>query len=169
MDFDALKNSDFDQLLNMDISDIWKLSDEASFVIAMGSWLGKKSDYCENIEALSHEEQTFLICHLLEAEVNNGGFSQYLYNSAGNQANYAADSLDEIGAHKTADICRRAFGAFRLSIPTDRTERQEFLEEHLTDKIDEILCKCDDRFYQSPDDLEHLAYRYVQAHQKSFT
>lgn len=168
MDLDALMNTDFNQLLNMDISGIWELSDQTSFVIAMGNWVGRKSDYGKNMDILTHEEQTFLICHLLEEEVNNGGFSQYLFNSAGNHANRAAASMEEIGAHKTAEICRRAIGAFQRNIPTDRTQRQEFLDEYLTDEVDAILCKCDDRFYQCPDDLEQLTYIYILAHKEAF-
>ncbi|MEJ2420051.1 MAG: DUF4375 domain-containing protein [Exilibacterium sp.] len=37
--------------------------------------------------------------YALEAEVNNGGFDQLFYNSAGDIAFYTAKALDSIGAH----------------------------------------------------------------------
>ena len=160
---------DFNTLWNLDISAIWELSDRNSFIIAMSSWIGRKSNYGEDMDALTPEEQTFIICNHLEGEVNNGGFSQYLYNSSGNNAYRVAACMDTLGAHRTAEICRSAFAVFNQPIPQDWDDRQEFLDEFLTDEIDVFLSQCDSLFYQYEDDLEQLTYSYILTHKDCFT
>jgi len=160
---------DFNTLWNLDISAIWELADSNDFIIAMSGWLCRKSNCGENMAVLTTEEQVFYICNVLEGEVNNGGFSQYLYNSSGNNAYLVAACMDAIGAHRTAEICHRAVTAFNQPIPQDRDERQEFLDKYLTDEIDEVLSQCDSMFYQYEDNLELLAYSYIQRHRDCFT
>ena len=158
----------FNELWNLDISQIWDLTDQNSFVIAMSSWVGRKSNYGNHMAALTPEEQVFYVCYVLEGEVNNGGFSQYLYNSSGNDAYRVAECMEAIGAMNTAQICRTAIAAFDQPIPHDWTERQNFLDDFLTDDVDEILNECDSRFYDYEDNLEQLTYSYIQAHKSSF-
>ena len=159
----------FNDLWNMDIASIWELTDPNSFIIAMSSWVGRKSNYGENMAALTPEEQVFFICNSLEGEVNNGGFSQYLYNSSGNHANRVSECMHSIGATKIAEICRTAMAAFPHPLPEDWEERQEFLDEFLTDDAEEILEQCDSEFYEYEDNLEQLVYSYIQAHRDRFT
>ena len=160
---------DFEKLWNLDISEIRELTDSNDLVIAMSSWLGRKTNYGENMTVLSPEEKTFLVCNHLEGEVNNGGFSQYFYNSSGNNANRVAECMEAIGAIRTAEICRAAIAAFPKPLPEDREEREEFLDEFLTEDVEEILEECDSAFYDYEDDLEQLTYAYIQAHMDCFT
>lgn len=146
-----------------------ELEDKTKFLIDMFMRLCEKSNYGENLDVLTAEEQVFYINNELEQEVNNGGFSQYLSNSSGNYAHRVKDCLRTIGAHKTAEICQNAFSAFGQPIPTDREERFDFLEEYETDKVAEILSKCDERFYKYEDDLEALNYNYIKSHREQFT
>ena len=160
---------DFNTLWNLDISAIRELTDSNDIVIAMSSWLGRKSNYGENMAVLSPEEQIFIICNHLEGEVNNGGFSQYLYNSSGNNANRVAQCMEAIGAVKTAEICRTAMAAFPRPLPEDWEERQEFLDEFLTEDVEEILEECDSAFYAYEDNLEQLTCAYILSHNDCFT
>ena len=160
---------DFDKLWNLDIAAIRELTVPNDVIIAMSSWLARKSNYGENMDVLSPEEQIFLICNHLEGEVNNGGFSQYLYNSSGNNANRAAACMEVIGAKKTAEICRTAMAAFSQPLPEDRYAREDFLDEFLTEDVEKILEACDSAFYDYEDDLEQLTYSYIQAHKDCFT
>ena len=48
----------------------------------------------------------------LEGEVNNGGFDQFFYNSAGNNTADTILALQAIGAARTADIVKRAAAMF---------------------------------------------------------
>ena len=153
----------------MELDEIWQLTDHTDFLIAMNERLIQRSDYGEHLERLSHEEQVFYICNLLEQEINNGGFDQFLFNSSGNFAHRVEDCLRTIGANKTADICHTAFAAFGKPIPQDWDKRQNFLEKMESDEIADILSDCDDQFYASPDLLEKLNYQYIMANKTKFS
>lgn len=169
MDFFTQWMNDFKKLRESDISVIWEITEQNAFVLAMDGWVCRKSNYGKNMAALTPAEQVFYICQTLDGEVNNGGFSQYLYNSSGNHANRVADCMDAIGANKTAEICRKAMAAFAQPLPEDRDEREEFLDEFLTDDVSDILEECDSEFYDEGDNLEQLSYSYIQAHKNQFT
>lgn len=65
----------------------------------------------------------------LESEINNGGFDQFFYNSAGDHTEDTIRALVKIGAVHTADIVRRAASKFPGGMPPkDRDTRQELLE-----------------------------------------
>lgn len=65
----------------------------------------------------------------LEAEVNNGGFDQYYFNSAGELAIQTVSSLEAIGAPNTASLLAAANSEFPSATPpADRRLRQEMLE-----------------------------------------
>ena len=57
--------------------------------------------------------------------MNNGGVSQFFFNSSGNFANKLAQAYKEIGAPKTAEICNTAVNAFKQKLPTDMEEREQ--------------------------------------------
>ena len=93
-----------------------------------------------------------------EAEVNNGGFSQYFGNSSAETAAFVAEALDTIGAPRTADICRRAIScAFPSGLPPD------FSGETLDD-----LESLDAEFFAYPHDLTELLFAYVSSHPEEF-
>jgi hypothetical protein len=52
------------------------------------------------------------LVELLEGEVNNGGFHQFFYNSAGNETPEIIQALKKLKAHKVADVVRRAAAKF---------------------------------------------------------
>jgi hypothetical protein len=57
--------------------------------------------------SLSSAEKTLYVIWWLEAEVNNGGFDQYFFNSAGDNARDVPPALERIGAPVTAALVRR--------------------------------------------------------------
>lgn len=148
---------------------IWSLTDTNDFVIAMMEHLDKKTNYGKDMSVLSEAERIFYVTQSLEMEVNNGGFSQFFYNSAGNFSCELVSAFTAIGADTTADICRRAIEAFGCDIPADRNEREEMLDEMESDEIDEILEECDDAFYDYEDDLNTLNYNFVMKNKEYFT
>jgi len=67
---------------------------------------------------------------LLEAEVNNGGFDLYYFNSGGVLAEQTVEALDAIGAYETASILSAANrDVGQLPLPKDRDERSSRLDE----------------------------------------
>jgi hypothetical protein len=61
----------------------------------------------EDFAGQSLAQKVFSALWDIESEVNNGGFSQYFYNSSAESASFVVEALGTIGAPETADICRR--------------------------------------------------------------
>lgn len=139
--------------------------DQNAMVIDAFSAIDEKCEYGEAMEKLNEHERLFYVTQTLEQEVNNGGFSQYFYNLSGNFANEMVDAFTQIGAHKTAEICKKAVAVFNGQVPEDREERQNLLE---SSDCEEILEECDNAFYDYEDDLEALNYAYIMNHRKYF-
>ena len=167
--FDMFKKKDKVVKGNDNMEHIWNLTDTNDFVVAMTEHLDNKTQYGEDMSALSEAERIFYITQTLEMEVNNGGFSQFFYNSSGNFSNELVGAFTAIGANATAAICQKAISAFGRDIPVDRDEREEMLDELESDEIDEILEECDSAFYDYEDDLNELNYNFVMKNKESFT
>jgi len=155
-------------LWDTDYDDIWKIENKNNFLIAMNGWLFKKSNAGEDIEKLSHAERVFFSIFQLEAEVNNGGFSQFFFNSSGSFSNEIVGALREIGANQAAEICQKALAALGCEMPMDLEERQEKLEDVLTDDVDAALSECDAAFCAYPDNLEELNYQFIFKNKAQF-
>ena len=109
-----------------------------------------------NFDALSERDQILVTIWGLEADVNNGGFDQYFFNSSGDQAWFAPAALKSIGAHLMAAIVERANAKFgEAGPPRDSDERQEALLG-LTDADEEVWEALDQEFYAYPDDVSAL-------------
>ena len=134
-------------------------------VMQMWDTICEKCQYGDHIENLNEHERVFFVTQVLAQEVNNGGFSQFFYNSSGDFSNELVEAFTRIGAYKTADICQQALSVFPGPVPVDRDEREE-LFDHLD--CDPFLDECDDAFYEYVDDLEGLNYAYIMAHLESF-
>ena len=167
--FDMFKKKDKGIKKNANMEDIWALTDTNDFVVAMTEYLDNKTKYGEDMSVLSKEERIFYITQTLEMEVNNGGFSQFFYNSSGDFSNDLVGAFTAIGANATATICKKAILAFGRDIPVDRNEREEMLDELENDEIDEILEECNSAFYDYEDDLNQLNYDFVMKNKESFT
>jgi Domain of unknown function (DUF4375) len=91
----------------------------------------------------------------LEAEINNGGFDQFFFNSAGDKTAETIEALAAIGAHHTANIVRRAASRFPGGMPSpDRDKRQEDLERISPDS--DAFEDEDQAFYEYKDNLSEL-------------
>jgi len=115
-------------------------------------------------EQLTRPEQIFYGVWELEAEVNNGGFHQYFFNSSGDYAFAIVDALKEIGAHQAATIVHRAIrlfdgGLFSRDLAARQTQLLA-LPENSNTKFNRV----DEEFYQYPDNLTDLLYAYVRQH-----
>ncbi len=68
----------------------------------------KDDDEYETVLTFSKPQQAIYVIWCLEAEVNNGGFNQYYYNSSGQFAKLTPSALKLVGANKFADLVTRA-------------------------------------------------------------
>jgi len=152
-----------------DMEPIWSLTDANDFVMAMAEHLDEKTQYGEDLSALSEAERVFYITQTLEMEVNNGGFSEFFYNSGGDVSHELVGAFTAIGADATAAICRKAIEAFGTDVPADRDERIEILDGPDGDRICEALEECDEAFFAYEEDLNALSYNYVMKNKEQFT
>jgi hypothetical protein len=119
--------------------------------------------------ALTEAERVFLTVWWVEAEVNNGGFHQYFFNSAGDQSSGAERALETIRASRCARIVAAAIAVFPPPGPSpDRYERQRQLLDGLPSDAEDSLDALDHAFYEYPDDVETLLADFVRAHASEF-
>jgi len=116
----------------------------------------------------STPQQVFSSVWAVEAEVNNGGFSQYFLNDSCETAAFVPQALDTIAAPRTADICRRAIAtAFPAGLPPTpkaiSTAAADFPDEVL-----EQLAALDNEFFAYPHNLTDLLFSYVSKHPEEF-
>jgi hypothetical protein len=114
-----------------------------------------------NFEQLTEADRVLIAIWGLEAEVNNGGFDQYYFNSAGAHARHAPAALRRIGAQSMATIVERANSLFGAQGPPENdVARQEALfaltavNEGPWDELDRL-------FFAYPDDISKLLEQYL--------
>ena len=148
------------------LDEIWQLEDPLDMIGELSVYIAVKCHYGEDLSVLSVPERIFYTTQILEMEVNNGGFDQFFFNSSGNLANDVVHAFTEIGAVKTADICRKAVSVYGVEVPADRDERYDILSDN--EELEEILEKCDDAFFDYEENLNELNYAYVMRNKDDF-
>ena len=123
----------------------------------------------DGFEALSHQEKVFWCAHQISAEVLNGGWYQYFYNSSGAHFAFSLVALQEIGATKTIPLLTQAkrilFG--RSDVPEDSLSRRLAMpplpeEDSQTEPDWSVeLSKLDSRFYEDPSEIDTMLVRYA--------
>jgi hypothetical protein len=64
---------------------------------------GRTEDFAKQ----STPQKVFSAIWALEAEVNNGGFSQYFFNTSNETAGFVVEALGTVGAPQTAEFAGR--------------------------------------------------------------
>ena len=151
-----------------------KLSDEdvegAIYENIVETFKGDFDNEFEHIKKLSTGQQMFWATWILEAEVNNGGFNQYYYNSDGEFAEMALNGLKIIKANKFVDLVSRANSVYekdkeRLSAYDDGS-----MESFSKSYKDNPLNKFDDEFYdlEKKQNISKLRIKYIREHKSEF-
>lgn len=105
-------------------------------------------------DSLNHHEKVFFVMSKLDMEVNNGGFSQFFFNTNDEWNDILVLAAKEIGAFQIASICENA-------LEIKNTIVDEELQE---DKLNE----CDEVFYKSSDCISGLCVEYARKHKEEF-
>jgi hypothetical protein len=144
------------------INQILALNDSTKMIIEFSYGLSDKI-HMKGFDSLSHPERVLHHVYWLETEINNGGFEQYFGNSSGDYAIDTPAALDEIGAHQTAQLVRRAMDLFPGGPPpSDRQKRVEKLNLMDDDTVKQ-LSALDSEFLEYRDPLEELQIKYMMA------
>ena len=110
----------------------------------------------------SDAEQVALCMHKLEAEVNNGGFHQFFFNSSGELVPQTLHALTEIGAPITRRLLQRAVAiAFPGGYPAEANEVADALADF--DAVAEALEPLDEAFLRYDEPLTDLVNAYLSS------
>lgn len=105
---------------------------------------------------------------VLEAEVNNGGYSQFYYNSSGQYYLHLPEALRRVGATQFADLTERANKVFEIEKTTifQNQSTDPFSESDKDDPLDPL----DTEFYAlyQTENLEQIQVEYIRNHKKEF-
>jgi HEAT repeat protein len=118
-------------------------------------------------ESLTEPQKHYSAVSIYDAEVNNGGHSQYFWNSSGNNWKLALAGLLAIGSKERAQILQEAAATFGPLGPSEnRRLRQEQLPEFpkRSNRLDDL----DTRYYDSKENIELLLSKYAIEHYADF-
>ena len=149
------------------LNEIWNIEDTSNFVAELSMYIAEKCQFVDNMQVLSLPERFFYITQSLEMEVNNGGFDQFFLNSSGDFSNELVNAFLEIGAVKTAEICKKAVSIFDGKVPGDRDDRDDVISNN--EEFEAILDECDQAFFEYEEDLDALNYAYVMKNRELFS
>jgi hypothetical protein len=150
------------------IDKILSLENEIDIIIGIDDLLWAKSKNTENLELLNEYEKYVIFINMLDAQVNNGGFDQYFFNSSGENAHETLIALEKINAPKTAKLLTDAISVFpKLPIPKDTNVRRKLMD-NLSDKISNTWDELDNQFYKSQEHIGGLVINYVRENKNHF-
>jgi hypothetical protein len=106
---------------------------------------------------------------LVEAEVNNGGFNQYFWNSGGEFAEDAVQGFDLMGVPALARLTERAIAirardAARMAAFKQRDTIEAFSESYEGNPLNEL----DEEFYNLEDGLSQARVRFIRKNPELF-
>ncbi|MCP2028714.1 hypothetical protein L1276_003885 [Flavobacterium sp. HSC-32F16] len=107
------------------------------------------------------KQAVYKVC-LLKGEVNNGGYNQFYNNSGVQYYKDLPDALKLIGAHKFADLTKRANDTFEKEYERVTKYQEKFL--------DDPLAGFDNQFFNlsKTKSLEKLLVNYIRKHKTEF-
>lgn len=117
---------------------------------------------CGRNDLLAHapRDRVALCLHLLESEVNNGGFHQFFLNSSGELVPETLEALTAIGANATRRLLEQAVAiAFPNGYPTIAGRLQEELAD--LNNVSEDLEPLESKFFMYVDPLSDLVNAYL--------
>jgi hypothetical protein len=117
---------------------------------------------------ISEPRQALYAAYWFEAEINNGGLSQYYFNSAGNQAAKAPKYLRALGLNEAADILEEANAFFPSATPPrDRRARLAILDA-VEERASQTWYELEERFYQSAISFQPNMITYIRNNRQEF-
>jgi hypothetical protein len=125
----------------------------------------------EKISKLTKGQQAVFSTWWIEAEVNNGGFNQFYFNSSGQFAEMAKIGFKTIGAEKFSDLTKRANKIYienkqRLEEFDDGT-MESFSESYKDNPLNDL----DTEFYElyKSENIGDLRIKYIRENISEYT
>lgn len=129
----------------------------------------RRNKEAEILKSLSEGFRAIHATWGIEAEVNNGGFNQYFWNSSGQYASAAVEGFRLIGASELADLTKRAITLWDDEKATqqkfkDRGALEAFSESYQHSKLHDL----DKEFYAAAKDLDVRRIKFIRSHPELF-
>lgn len=124
----------------------------------------------ETVISWNKSRQAIYMIWALEAEVNNGGYNQFYFNSSGKFCKYLPEVLKLVGANKFADLTKRANETFEKE-NSKITQHQDGTLAGFSKSYDNNpLNKFDDEFYDlyQTENLQQIQVDYIRKNKKEF-
>jgi hypothetical protein len=148
--FDATSDDELEQTI---MDDIWSKMNK------------EMSDEELVVSRLTRPQRAIYVIWQVEAEVNNGGFNQFYFNSSGRYAEEAVSAFEGIGAQKFANLMRRANDIYAKEKPRldalDDGTLEGFSESYDDNPLDAL-----DREYhrlELQENLRDLKVKYIKS------
>lgn|GEM_PF-994395 len=123
---------------------------------------------CE-VDGLSGPVRTYLLVRFFIDEIDNGGWSQYFFNSSGDHATETVAALEEIGAPREADRLRRAMALFGPGGPSpQRRKRMSQLAKISPDAGPDPFDGLYRDYDEKADNLNVILFVYAADHPEHF-
>jgi Domain of unknown function (DUF4375) len=158
---------------NLDVSTLESIADE-KVEQAIIDFVGSKIDdnYArekEIVEQLSPGVRALYVSWWAEAEINNGGFNQYFWNSAGQFANLAPASFEFFDARAHAALMYEALLIRQAEAETMKTFKSKdsleaFSESYKHTKLNPL----DQRYYKLSENISALRVAKIRQHPELF-
>jgi hypothetical protein len=146
------------------LDEIFRTEDDNRFLLALFDHVCTRKEQ----RPLTGAERNVIHAFGLLAEVENGGFDQYFWNSTGDDARHIVGALDAIGARRIADITRRAVALFGDEGPSgDRRKRWKQMDRD-RDYKELVWNELDVEFYECEEPLEQALVAYARSHAAEF-
>jgi len=128
-----------------------------------------KKEY-ETVMSWNKSRQAIYMIWLLEAEVNNGGYNQFYFNSSGQFYKYLPDALKLVGAIRFADLTTRANNIYTKENQKITQHQDGSVEGFSKSYEDNPLNKFDDEFYAlyRTEDLYNIQVKYIRKYKSEF-
>ncbi len=124
--------------------------------------------YEKDLEPFTDAQRKIFALWWYDAEVCNGGHDQFFFNSTGIVWKDAIEGMRMIGASAAAGNFQKAIDCFGGTVPFDRDERNEMLDELSEDEDFDDFEEIDSFYYENNEDIVALMDEYVKKHAAEF-
>lgn len=133
-----------------------------SLVLAIESALETRKEAGDEMSAA---ELNILAVESFEREVNNGGFSQFFYNSSVEYAPIIVDALRQIDCQASADLAQKAIAILAVSSLDAETIEQRMDPDD--EALEQALGELDDIYYNSEEAPAYSLFEYIKTNRDS--
>lgn len=131
-----------------------------SLVLAFEQALQQKAERL-GPDSLSDSERIILAVEALEREVNNGGYSQFFFNSSNEFTPIVVQALRAIGCPEAANLTQDAIAVLGLEGPITVDAVNRVMEDESEEREDKWEA-CDDRYFKEAGDLSDPLLQFIK-------